>query len=196
MDTRDSILASSDSANPEICLKQPADSAHNAWPSQSSSITVVNTSDGDVAEPLIPFASIAQANLVNADMAGSLKPANSNARPKNYVDAEMAESLMPTDPNARPKNFRTTFEECVFVFTVMMCSASTTFLQGVTIINTATIGKDLNMTAAQITWISASLGYEPSPPVLHGTDMLSVSLVVRSYYFSERQLIFSAAKPN
>lgn len=84
------------------------------------------------------------------------------------VEADMAESLMPHDPNARPENFTSTFEECVFVFTVVMASASTTFLQGVTVINTATIGKNLSMTAAQVTWISAALGYEyhgcPGPP--------------------------------
>jgi hypothetical protein len=84
------------------------------------------------------------------------------------VEADMAEALMPSAPNSRPKNFRSTFEECVFVFTVMMCASSTTFLQGVTIINTATIGKDLIMNAAEVTWISAALGYEyDSSPSFH-----------------------------
>jgi hypothetical protein len=41
---------------------------------------------------------------------------------------------------------------------VMMATASTTFLQGVIVINTATNGRDLNMTPAQITWISAAIG--------------------------------------
>lgn len=84
------------------------------------------------------------------------------------VEADMAEALVPSHPNARPKNFCSTFEECVFIFTVMMCAASTTFLQGVTVINTGTIGEDLNMTAAEITWISAALGLEyHSPPSSH-----------------------------
>ena len=74
------------------------------------------------------------------------------------IEVDMAEALMPQDPNARPRHFNSTFEECVFVFTVMMSAASTTFLQGVTVINTATIGRDLKMTAAEVTWISASLG--------------------------------------
>ena len=75
------------------------------------------------------------------------------------VEADMAEALMPPAPNVRPKNIRSALEEWVFVFTIMMCTASTTFLQGATVINTGTIGNALNMTAAEITWISASLGY-------------------------------------
>ena len=64
------------------------------------------------------------------------------------------------DPNARPKCFRNLFEECIFVFTVMMATASTTFIQGVIVINTALIESDLNMTESQITWISAAVGYD------------------------------------
>ena len=71
-------------------------------------------------------------------------------------------------PNVRPKNFKSALEEWVFVFTIMMCTASTTFLQGVTVINTGTIGNALNMTAAEVTWISASLGYgNDVTPSLH-----------------------------
>jgi hypothetical protein len=81
------------------------------------------------------------------------------------VEADMAEAVMQHDSNARPEHFTSTFEECVFVFTVVMASASTTFLQGVTVINTATIGKDLRMTAAEVTWISAALGYAFPDPV-------------------------------
>ena len=80
------------------------------------------------------------------------------------VEADMAEAVIPQDPNARPKHFSSAFEECVFIFTVMMSAASTTFLQGVTVINTASIGRDLNMTAAEVTWISAALGYEKRSP--------------------------------
>jgi hypothetical protein len=76
------------------------------------------------------------------------------------VEAGMAESLTPSDSNMRPKYFSSTFKECIFVFTVMMSGASTTFLQGVTVINTATIGRELKMSAAEVIWISAALGYE------------------------------------
>jgi len=77
------------------------------------------------------------------------------------IEASPVRSLLPQDhdPNARPKCFRNIFEECIFVFTVMMATASTTFIQGVIVINTALIGKDLKMTGSQITWISAAVGY-------------------------------------
>jgi MFS family permease len=75
------------------------------------------------------------------------------------IEVDMAQNLITHDPNARPSHFRNAFEECIFVFTVMMATASTTFLQGVIIINTATIALSLNMTDAQMTWIAASIGY-------------------------------------
>ncbi|TAQ84782.1 hypothetical protein B7494_g6888 [Chlorociboria aeruginascens] len=74
------------------------------------------------------------------------------------VELEMSQVLCPHDPNDRPKCFRNLFEECIFVFTVMLATASTTFVQGVVIINTARIGKALHMTEAEITWISAAIG--------------------------------------
>ncbi|PVH80480.1 MFS general substrate transporter [Cadophora sp. DSE1049] len=70
----------------------------------------------------------------------------------------MAFALVASDPNARPKQFRNLFEECIFVFTAMMAIASTTFIQGVIVINTGTIGRDLSMTPAQVTWIAAAIG--------------------------------------
>ncbi|CAG8983190.1 hypothetical protein HYALB_00004017 [Hymenoscyphus albidus] len=73
------------------------------------------------------------------------------------VEATMNE-IVGEDPEARPDYFKNNFEEVVFVFTVMMATAATTFLQGVTVINTAAIGKSLDMTASQITWIAASIG--------------------------------------
>ncbi|CZS92013.1 related to aminotriazole resistance protein [Rhynchosporium graminicola] len=74
------------------------------------------------------------------------------------VEADMAFALIASDPNARPKQFRTLFEEYIFVFTAMMAIASTTFIQGVVVINTGTIGRDLSMTSAQVTWIAAAIG--------------------------------------
>ncbi|KAH7420231.1 major facilitator superfamily domain-containing protein, partial [Cadophora sp. MPI-SDFR-AT-0126] len=74
------------------------------------------------------------------------------------VEAEMAFALVASDPNARPKQFRNLFEECIFVFTAIMAIASTTFIQGVIVINTGTIGRDLSMTPAQVTWVAAAIG--------------------------------------
>lgn len=73
----------------------------------------------------------------------------------------MARSLITSDPSARPEHFRNLFEECLFVFMVMMATASTTFLQGVVVVNTTMIARDLLMTPAQVTWISAAIGYDP-----------------------------------
>lgn len=80
------------------------------------------------------------------------------------VEAAMAEVIEDEDPDARPKVFRNAFEECIFVFTVMLSTASTTFLQGVIVINTATIGASLHMVPIQIVWISAAIGYGSQPP--------------------------------
>ena len=74
------------------------------------------------------------------------------------VEVSMAQALMPQDPNGRPAHFANNFEEAIFVFTVMMATAATTFLQGVIVINTMAIGKNLNMTDSQITWIAAAIG--------------------------------------
>jgi hypothetical protein len=81
------------------------------------------------------------------------------------IEVEMARSLITSDPDVRPEHFRNLFEECLFIFMVMMATASTTFLQGVIVINTATIGRDLTMTPAQITWISAAIGYDLQLPL-------------------------------
>lgn len=71
----------------------------------------------------------------------------------------MAEVFGEQDPEARPRYFKNAFEEVIFVFTVMMATAATSFLQGVTVINTAAIGKNLDMSPSQITWIAAAIGY-------------------------------------
>lgn len=41
------------------------------------------------------------------------------------VEVDMARALISPDPNARPKHFASFFEEDVFVFTIMMATAST-----------------------------------------------------------------------
>lgn len=74
------------------------------------------------------------------------------------IQANMADYLALANPNARPEHFRNLFEECIFVFAIMMATSATTFIQGVIVINTATIGNDLKMTSAQVTWIAAAIG--------------------------------------
>lgn len=49
--------------------------------------------------------------------------------PYSDAETEMAEPVA-QNPNARPRCFRNIFEECIFVFAIMMATSSTTFLQG------------------------------------------------------------------
>jgi hypothetical protein len=56
----------------------------------------------------------------------------------------------------RPTVFKNTFQEVSFVFMATVAMATNTFLTGTTVIVTASIGKDLNMSQSQISWISAA----------------------------------------
>lgn len=56
----------------------------------------------------------------------------------------------------RPACFKNTFQEVSFVFMATVAMATSTFLTGATVIVTASIGKDLNMSQSQISWISAA----------------------------------------
>ncbi|KAH8648159.1 major facilitator superfamily domain-containing protein [Tricladium varicosporioides] len=83
---------------------------------------------------------------------------NSKSNSALDVEVAMAQVFIPEDPTARPKHFRNNFQELIFIFTVMMATAATTFLQGVVVINTAAIGRELKMSDSQVTWIAAAVG--------------------------------------
>lgn len=55
----------------------------------------------------------------------------------------------------RPKCFSSTLQECLFVLTATMAIGQQSFFQGAIVGVTASIGKDLNMNSAEITWINA-----------------------------------------
>ncbi|CAG7955234.1 unnamed protein product [Penicillium salamii] len=55
----------------------------------------------------------------------------------------------------RPKCFSSTFQEVLFVLTATMAIGQQTFFQGCIVGVTASIGNDLNMNSAEITWINA-----------------------------------------
>lgn len=59
----------------------------------------------------------------------------------------------------RPKCFNTTVEECLFVLTATMAIGMQSFFQGCIVGVTASIGSDLNMNSAEITWINAGASY-------------------------------------
>lgn len=60
------------------------------------------------------------------------------------------------DHNQRPECFSSTAKEILFVLSCMMATAQAAFFNGTVVGLTATIGADLHMTSAEITWISAS----------------------------------------
>ena len=55
----------------------------------------------------------------------------------------------------RPKCFNSTFQEVLFVLTATMAIGQQSFFQGCIAGVTASIGSDLNMNSAEITWINA-----------------------------------------
>ncbi|KAI9647905.1 hypothetical protein NHQ30_004294 [Ciborinia camelliae] len=74
------------------------------------------------------------------------------------LEARVVEVMTDCDANSRPSHFSNWAQEWAFVFTVMLASSSTTVIQGVILIMTETIGKGLNATAPQVTWVAASVG--------------------------------------
>lgn len=59
----------------------------------------------------------------------------------------------------RPKCFDSTFQEVLFVLTATMAIGQQSFFQGCIVGVTASIGKDLHMNSAEITWINAGASY-------------------------------------
>jgi MFS family permease len=76
----------------------------------------------------------------------------------NRGDGETNEkiTLTRTRTNERPTCFKSTMQELLFIFTVTMANASTSFLAGSNQVITNSIGRDLHATPAEITWIGAS----------------------------------------
>ena len=75
-----------------------------------------------------------------------------DTKPGNLASTPIAAK----DPNARPDCFRSTFHECLFVLSVTMAVAMTSFLTGAITVMTSFAGRDLNMTNAEITWMVAA----------------------------------------
>lgn len=60
------------------------------------------------------------------------------------------------NPGARPECFTSTAQEILFVLTATMAVAMSPFAGGSVTVITSFVGRDLNMTNAEIIWISAS----------------------------------------
>lgn len=63
------------------------------------------------------------------------------------------------NPNDRPECFSSTLQECLFVLTTTMAIGQTSFFEGLVLVVSASIGEDLNMSSAEITWITAGVSY-------------------------------------
>ncbi|KAF1961337.1 hypothetical protein CC80DRAFT_488635 [Byssothecium circinans] len=73
-------------------------------------------------------------------------------------DAEIGpEDAQPiSDPNARPACFNSTIQECLFVLSVTLAVAMTSFLTGGVTVMSSFAARDLNMTNAEVTWMAAA----------------------------------------
>lgn len=66
-------------------------------------------------------------------------------------------SLTPVETaNVRPSCFSSTIHEVLFVLTSTMAIASSSLLTGSVFVTTSYIGRDLDMTTAQVTWIASA----------------------------------------
>ncbi|EGP83893.1 major facilitator superfamily transporter [Zymoseptoria tritici IPO323] len=59
--------------------------------------------------------------------------------------------------NGRPECFKSTTQEILFVLSATMAIAMSAFLTGAVTVTSASIGRSLDMTTAQITWITSAL---------------------------------------
>ncbi|KIY03507.1 uncharacterized protein Z520_00198 [Fonsecaea multimorphosa CBS 102226] len=79
--------------------------------------------------------------------------------PKVEPTTSIGTSLAPTesDPHGtRPACFSSFFQECLFVLTTTIAVGQSSIFTGAILCLTNSIGEDLNMTAAEVTWISAA----------------------------------------
>jgi MFS family permease len=63
------------------------------------------------------------------------------------------------DPNARPECFSSTIQEALFVVSVTMAVAMSSFLTGSVTVISSFVGRDLGMTTAEITWMNSASSY-------------------------------------
>ena len=78
---------------------------------------------------------------------------------KKRPEMTLATEDRQADYARRPECFNSTLQECLFVLTATMAIGQQSFFQGAIVGVTASIGKDLNMNSAEITWINAGASY-------------------------------------
>lgn len=104
------------------------------------------------------------ASKEDVDVSSSIQLRSSKSEPTLYTnegtsEGENAFDRIKSDFGDRPDCFKSTFQEVSFVFQATMATATSSFLTGVCLIVTASIGRDLGMTQGQISWITASTRY-------------------------------------
>ncbi|KAK6065839.1 WD domain-containing protein [Seiridium cupressi] len=107
---------------------------------------------------------IMAASSTEASRAASTRPATEvdhsdhNDDDQTRIDVEDGTALQRTKTHFgdRPACFKNTFQEVSFVFQATVATATASFLTGVGMIVTASIGRDLGMTQSEISWITAS----------------------------------------
>jgi hypothetical protein len=76
------------------------------------------------------------------------------------VDAELgtvhSQPISEKDPNARPECFKSLLQECLFIASVTMAVAMTSFLQGAVTVMSSFAARDLGMTNAELSWMNAA----------------------------------------
>ena len=70
--------------------------------------------------------------------------------------AETHHPITERDANERPECFKSTLQECLFVLSVTMAVAMSSFLSGSVTVMSSFAGRDLDMTTTEITWMNAS----------------------------------------
>lgn len=105
----------------------------------------VSKEDGDISPPIHLGSSKSESDLYTNE---------GTSEGVNAVDG------IKNDFGDRPDCFKSTFQEISFVFQATMATATSSFLTGVCLIVTASIGRDLGMNQGQISWITASTRYE------------------------------------
>lgn len=79
------------------------------------------------------------------------------AEEKSTIEPTTLEALDRIETNnVRPACFRSTFHEILFVLTCTMAIAMSAWLAGAVTVISSFVGADLNMTTAQITWITSA----------------------------------------
>lgn len=78
----------------------------------------------------------------------------------NRLDDDKATASLPAkDPNARPECFNSAAQEILFVVAVTMAVAMSAFLSGSVTVMITFAGRDLGMSNAEVTWMSAATAY-------------------------------------